>query len=83
VLLSEPTYLVTIFAWLFTAILGSALLVVRHADRLAMRLGEPYGTLILTLSVTVIEARQSGVWWLLVPCAHPLPPPWAGDVNVH
>jgi hypothetical protein len=56
---------------------------VRHADRLAMRLGEPYGTLILTLSVTVIEARQSGVWWLLVPCAHPPPPPWAGDVNVH
>jgi Ca2+:H+ antiporter len=37
------------------AILGSALSVVRHADRLAMRLGEPYGTLILTLSVTLIQ----------------------------
>jgi Ca2+:H+ antiporter len=29
--------------------------VVRHADHLAARLGEPYGTLILTLSVTFIE----------------------------
>jgi Ca2+:H+ antiporter len=28
---------------------------VRHADQLAVRLGEPYGTLILTLAVTFIE----------------------------
>jgi Ca2+:H+ antiporter len=45
-----------IFVWLFGVILGSALAVVRHADQLATRLGEPYGTLILTLSVTFIEA---------------------------
>jgi len=44
-----------IFVWLFTAVLGSALGVVRHADHLAVRLGEPYGTLILTLAVTSIE----------------------------
>jgi Sodium/calcium exchanger protein len=53
--LSQPAHLVGIFAWLFVVILGSALSVVRHAERLAMRLGEPYGTLILTLSVTIIE----------------------------
>jgi Ca2+:H+ antiporter len=56
--LSQPAYLVGIFGWLFIAILGSALSVVRHADRLAVRLGEPYGTLILTLSVTVIEVAS-------------------------
>ncbi len=44
-----------VLVWLFAAIMGSALRVVRHADRLAILLGEPYGTLILTLSVTFIE----------------------------
>jgi Ca2+:H+ antiporter len=54
--LSQPLWLLFVFAWLFLVILGSALAVVRHADHLAQRLGEPYGTLILTLSVTAIEA---------------------------
>jgi Ca2+:H+ antiporter len=53
--LTSPAWLAVIFLWLFAAILGSAVAVVRHADRLAARLGEPYGTLILTLSVTFIE----------------------------
>ena len=44
-----------LLAWLLAATLGSALSAVRHADRLAMLLGEPYGTLILTISVTLIE----------------------------
>ena len=44
-----------LFAWLFAAILWSAFGVVRHAEHLAEKLGEPYGTLILTMSVTVIE----------------------------
>ena len=57
-LLSQPAYLAGIFAWLFVVILGSALSVVRHAERLAAQLGEPYGTLILTLSVTVIEVAS-------------------------
>ena len=35
--------------------LGCSLSVVRHAEQLAERLGEPYGTIILTLSVTIIE----------------------------
>jgi Ca2+:H+ antiporter len=43
------------FVVLFGVILGAALSVVRHADALAARLGEPYGTLILTLAVTTIE----------------------------
>jgi Ca2+:H+ antiporter len=47
-----------VFAWLFAAVLGSCLSVVRHADRVAEVLGEPYGTLILTLSVTSIEVMS-------------------------
>lgn len=37
------------------AILASAFSVVRHADVLAHRLGEPYGSLVLTLSVVILE----------------------------
>jgi Ca2+:H+ antiporter len=54
--MANPWILGSIFLWLFAVILGSSLSVVRHADQLATRLGEPYGTLILTLSVTFIEA---------------------------
>src|SRR5262249_47307085 len=53
--LSNPLWLTFVFGWLFAVVLGSALSVVRHADRLAERLGEPYGTLILTLAITSIE----------------------------
>jgi Ca2+:H+ antiporter len=53
--LNRLPWLLLMFAWLFATILGSALAVVRHAEQLAERLGEPYGTLILTLSVTSIE----------------------------
>jgi Ca2+:H+ antiporter len=55
---SNPLYLTLVLAWLFFAILISVLAVVRHADHLAERLGQPYGTLILTLSVTAIEAMS-------------------------
>jgi Ca2+:H+ antiporter len=44
-----------LFAVLFGAIIWGAFSVVRHAEALADRLGEPFGTLILTLAVTVIE----------------------------
>ena len=47
--------LLGVFFWLFAVILWSAMCVVRHADCLAIRLGEPYGTLILTLSAISIE----------------------------
>lgn len=56
--LDAPATLISaglIFTWLFVVVLGSALAVVRHADRVAEVLGEPYGTLILTLSVTAVE----------------------------
>jgi Ca2+:H+ antiporter len=47
--------LLGVFAWLFAVVLWSAIRVVRHADCLAIKLGEPYGTLILTLSAISIE----------------------------
>ncbi|MGE7136876.1 calcium:proton antiporter [Luteibacter sp. NPDC031894] len=53
--MESPGRLVIIFAWLFVVILGSAIAVVRHAEHLAHHLGEPRGTLILTLAVTSIE----------------------------
>jgi Ca2+:H+ antiporter len=55
---SNPLWLALVLIWLFFTILGSVLAVVRHADHLAEALGEPYGTLILTLSVTTIEAMS-------------------------
>ncbi|MFA5924645.1 MAG: calcium/proton transporter [Methylococcaceae bacterium] len=39
----------------FLLMLGCVMAVVHHADQLADMLREPYGTLVLTLSVTVIE----------------------------
>lgn len=48
----------TLFIWLFTVIMWSAFAIVRHADSLAIRLGEPYGTLILTLAVISIEVMM-------------------------
>lgn len=44
-----------LFVWLFGIMLWSSFLVVHHADALALKLGEPFGTLILTLSVISIE----------------------------
>jgi len=47
-----------VFLWLFLAVLWLAISVVRHADRLAIKCGEPYGTLILTLSAISIEVMM-------------------------
>ena len=44
-----------LFSWLFPAMLWLSFRVVHHADCLAIKLGEPYGTLILTLAVISIE----------------------------
>ena len=44
------------FAWLFVVILLSTFSVVHHAESLAQKLGEPFGTLILTISVIGLEA---------------------------
>jgi Ca2+:H+ antiporter len=53
--LSNPVVFAVVFAWLFAVALGSIMAVVRHADLLAIRLGEPFGALILTLSVVAVE----------------------------
>ena len=54
-LFATPVGMALQFAVLFTVILGSALAVVRHAERLSEMIGDPYGTLILTVSVAFIE----------------------------
>ena len=53
--LSNPLFSGGLFIWLFLVMLWLAFGVVRHADGLAILLGEPYGTLILTVSVISIE----------------------------
>ncbi len=53
-----PWWTGLMFIWLFGVVLVSALSVVRHADHVAEILGEPYGTLVLTLSVTAIEVMS-------------------------
>jgi len=54
-IVGRPVGLVIVFVWLFAVILWSAVSVARHADCLAIKWGEPYGTLVLTLSAITIE----------------------------
>ena len=56
--LEHPGVMGVVFLWLFLAVLWLAISVVRHADRLAIKCGEPYGTLILTLSAISIEVMM-------------------------
>jgi Ca2+:H+ antiporter len=56
--LSNPLVLGVVFIWLFGTVLWSAISVVRHADYLAIKCGEPYGTLILTLAAISIEVMM-------------------------
>jgi len=53
--LSSITKGFILFFWIFAVILWCSFGVVREADELAEMLGEPYGTLILTLSIVLIE----------------------------
>ena len=53
--LDNTLVLVGLFVWLFGTMLWSSFSAVRHADALAELLGEPLGTLILTISVISIE----------------------------
>ncbi|MEO1986870.1 MAG: calcium:proton antiporter [Martelella sp.] len=53
--MGHPVKLTFLLAWLFSVILASAVGVVRHAEAISERLGEPFGTLVLTLSITGIE----------------------------
>jgi Ca2+:H+ antiporter len=45
----------TVFAILLVAIVAVSVRVARHAEALAKRIGDPYGTMILTLSAVLIE----------------------------
>src|SRR5437868_1674874 len=54
-IIGNPIALIVVFLWLFAVILWSAVSVVRHADCLAVKWGEPYGTLVLTLSAISVE----------------------------
>src|SRR5213078_4851974 len=54
----HPFMLVGILVVLLGAVLWSAISAVHHADCLALKCGEPYGTLILTLSVISIEVMM-------------------------
>ncbi len=56
--LSNPLWFTLMLVWLFAVIMGAAFAVVHHAESLATRLGEPLGTLVLTLSVIGIEVMM-------------------------
>jgi Ca2+:H+ antiporter len=53
--LSGAGWFAFVSLWLLAAMFLSAFAVVRHAEALAVKLGEPYGTLVLTLAITGIE----------------------------
>ncbi|MBK1657450.1 calcium:proton antiporter [Paracraurococcus ruber] len=53
--LTDPLIAGVLFAWLMGVIIWLAFGVVHEAEELAEMLGEPYGTLILTLSIVIIE----------------------------
>jgi Ca2+:H+ antiporter len=57
-LLMHPPLLIPTFGCLFLTILFGSKAVVRHAEDLAHELGEPFGTLVLTLSITTIEVAS-------------------------
>jgi len=56
--LTHPFVTGLLFLWLFGIVLWSAICVARHADFLALKCGEPYGTLILTLAAISIEVAM-------------------------
>ena len=53
--LSQPLVAGGLFAWLLAVIVWAAFGVVHEAEELAHRLGEPLGTLVLTLAIVIIE----------------------------
>lgn len=53
--LNSPLVAFGLFAWVLAVVMWSAFGVVHEAEELAHILGEPYGTLVLTLSIVIIE----------------------------
>lgn len=56
--LNQPGSLVLLLAVICGVILAAAIAIVRHAEILAHRLGEPAGTLLLTLAITGLEVAM-------------------------
>jgi len=56
--LDRPAMLIALLAILCGVILAAAVAIVRHAEVLAHRLGEPAGTLLLTLAITGLEVAM-------------------------
>jgi Ca2+:H+ antiporter len=59
-MLNSPIAIIFLLIVLIGVILAAAVAIVRHADILAHRLGEPAGTLLLTLAVTGLEVAMVG-----------------------
>lgn len=51
----DPVVLAVFFVWLFTVILAGVIAVARHAEALAELYYEPFGTLVLTLTLVAVE----------------------------
>lgn len=64
-----PVAIWSLFGLLLAAIIGCAFRVAYHAEVLAYRLGEPYGTMILTLSAVSVEV----VILVVMMMSHPSP----------
>jgi Ca2+:H+ antiporter len=60
VILNQPVGLIGLLALICAVILAAAIAIVRHAEILAHRLGEPAGTLLLTLAITGLEVAMVG-----------------------
>jgi Ca2+:H+ antiporter len=58
--LDNAVLLIVMLGVLCAVILAAAIAIVRHADALAHRLGEPLGTLLLSLAVTGLEVAMLG-----------------------
>lgn len=58
--MSRPVLLILFLVAICGVILAAAVSIVRHADVLAARLGEPAGTLLLTLAITGLEVAMVG-----------------------
>jgi len=56
--LGRPAAIISLLAVLCGVILIAAVAIVRHAEELAHRLGEPAGTLLLTLAITGLEVAM-------------------------
>lgn len=59
-MMAQPAGLLAIMAAICAVLLVTAMSIVRHADVLAHWLGEPRGTLLLTLAVTGLEVAMVG-----------------------